>query len=99
MGRNPHHHACSFCNSLSSAMQAYLSGGSGKHLIAASNAFDMIARTQSFATGGWGPNESFVALGAGEFSRSLTTTHHSFETPCGQLRAFQARALSAASDA
>jgi DUF1680 family protein len=85
----PHHHAYSFCNSLSSAMQAYLSGGSRKHLIAASNAFDMIARTQSFATGGWGPNESFVAPGAGELSASLTTTHHSFETPCGSYAHFK----------
>jgi len=85
----PHHHAYSFCNSLSSAMQAYLSGGSRKHLIAASNAFHMIAQTQSFATGGWGPNESFVAPGAGEIFRSLNTSHHSFETPCGSYAHFK----------
>ncbi|HTX37174.1 MAG TPA: beta-L-arabinofuranosidase domain-containing protein [Bryobacteraceae bacterium] len=77
------HHAYSFCNSLSSAMQAYLAAGSRKHLLAARNAFDMIAATQSFATGGWGPNESFVAPGQGELFRSLTATHRGFETPCG----------------
>ena len=76
------HHAYSFCNSLSSAMQAYLSTGSSKHLHAAQNAFAMI-RAQSFATGGWGPNESFVEPGTGALKASLTGTRHSFETPCG----------------
>ncbi len=76
------HHAYSFCNSLSSAMQAYLSAGSEKHLRAARNAFGMI-RAQSFATGGWGPDESFVEPGTGALKASLTKTRHSFETPCG----------------
>jgi uncharacterized protein len=77
------HHAYSFCNSLSSAMQAYLSDGSTKHLRAAMNAFDMISTTQSFVTGGWGPNESFGAPGSGALYASLTSTHRGFETPCG----------------
>ncbi len=85
----PNHHAYSFCNSLSSAMQAYLADGSQKHFRAASNAFDMITTTQSFATGGWGPNESFVAPGKGELYASLTGTHHSFETPCGSYAHFK----------
>ena len=85
----PNHHAYSFCNSLSSAMQAYLVGGSGKHLLAARNAFDMIDRTQSFATGGWGPNESFVAPRKGDLQRSLATTHRGFETPCGSSAHFK----------
>jgi hypothetical protein len=85
----PRHHAYSFCNSLSSAMQAYLSGGSRKHFLAACNAFDMIVQTQSFATGGWGPNESFVEPGKGELYRTLTTTHHGFETPCGSYAHFK----------
>src|SRR5580698_4542153 len=71
-----HRHAYSFCNVLSSAMQAYLSTGSQKHLRAASNAFRMIATTQSFATGGWGPNESFVEPGSDALYASLTGTHH-----------------------
>ena len=84
-----HHHAYSFCNSLSSAMQAYLVGGNKKYLHAARNAFDMILQTQSFTTGGWGPNESFVEPGKGELYRSLTATHRSFETPCGSYAHFK----------
>jgi DUF1680 family protein len=83
------HHAYSFCNALSSAMQAYLVTGSGKHLRAASNAFDMIASTQSFATGGWGPNESFSAPGSGVLYDSLSSTHRGFETPCGSYAHFK----------
>ncbi|MBV8819648.1 MAG: glycoside hydrolase family 127 protein, partial [Acidobacteriaceae bacterium] len=83
------HHAYSFCNALSSAMQAYLTNASRKHLEAAKNAFDMITTTQSFATGAWGPNESFVAPGSGELYKSLTTTHRGFETPCGSYAHFK----------
>jgi uncharacterized protein len=83
------HHAYSFCNALSSAMQAYLSTGSQKHLRAASNAFDMIAATQSYATGGWGPDESFRAPGSGDLYASLTKTHKGFETPCGSYAHFK----------
>jgi uncharacterized protein len=83
------HHAYSFCNALSSAMQAYLSTGSQKHLRAASNAFDMITATQSFATGGWGPDESFSAPDAGALYKSLTGTHRGFETPCGSYAHFK----------
>jgi len=82
------HHAYSFCNSLSSAMQAYLSDGSQKHLRAASNAFEMIT-AQSYATGGWGPDESFRAPGSGAMFASLTNTKHSFETPCGSYAHFK----------
>ena len=83
------HHAYSFCNALSSAMQAYLATGSLKHLRAASNAFDMISATQSFATGGWGPNESFNAPDSDALFRSLTGTHRGFETPCGSYAHFK----------
>jgi hypothetical protein len=85
----PNHHAYSFCNALSSAMQAYLADGSQKHLRAASNAFRMIADTQSFATGGWGPNESFVAPGSDALYTSLAGTHRGFETPCGTYAHFK----------
>ncbi|HVJ07652.1 MAG TPA: beta-L-arabinofuranosidase domain-containing protein [Acidisarcina sp.] len=83
------HHAYSFCNALSSAMQAYIVTGSRKHLRAASNAFDMITATQSFATGGWGPDESFRAPESGDLYASLAHTHHSFETPCGSYAHFK----------
>ncbi|HEX5235527.1 MAG TPA: beta-L-arabinofuranosidase domain-containing protein [Silvibacterium sp.] len=83
------HHAYSFCNALSSAMQAYISTGSRKHLLAAKNAFEMIASGESFATGGWGPNESFSAPGSGKLYESLSHTHAGFETPCGSYAHFK----------
>ncbi len=83
------HHAYSFCNALSSAMQAYIVTGSRMHLKAARNAFDMITTTQSFATGGWGPNESFSEPGSGTLYKSLTETHRGFETPCGSYAHFK----------
>jgi DUF1680 family protein len=76
------HHAYSYVNALCSAMQAYMVGGSRKHLAAASNAFDMLQQ-QSFATGGWGPDEQLRKPGTDDVFRSLTSSHHSFETPCG----------------
>jgi uncharacterized protein len=48
-------HAYSHVNAFSSAMQAYLVLGSEKHLHAAQNGFEFLRSTQSFATGGWGP--------------------------------------------
>lgn len=83
------HHAYSFCNSMSSAMRTYLADGEEKYLRAGTNGFNMIDRTQSFATGGWGPNESFSAPGGGKLFSSLTGTHASFETPCGSYAHFK----------
>jgi len=85
----PDHHAYSFCNALSSAMQAYMVGGSEKHLRAATNAHQMILATQSYATGGWGPDESFRTPNAGALYASLANTKHSFETPCGSYAHFK----------
>jgi uncharacterized protein len=81
-------HAYSYVNSLCSAMQAYLTLGSAKHLRAASNAFEML-KAQSFATGGWGPDEQLRAPGSGDVAVSLTDTHNSFETPCGSYAHFK----------
>jgi DUF1680 family protein len=81
-------HAYSYVNSLCSAMQAYLTLGSAKHLRAASNAFEML-RAQSFATGGWGPNEFLSGPEGSELVTSLTNTHSSFETPCGSYAHFK----------
>ncbi|MES1197136.1 MAG: beta-L-arabinofuranosidase domain-containing protein [Pseudomonadota bacterium] len=77
-----HHHAYSHLNSLNSAMQSYLVDGNEKHLRAAKNGYDFIL-AQSFATGGWGPNEGFVEAGSTALGDSLTGTHASFEAPCG----------------
>ena len=81
-------HAYSHVNSLSSAMQAYLTLGSEKHLRAASNAFEMLSR-QSFATGGWGPDDRLPAPNRDDVAASLTRTHASFETPCGSYAHFK----------
>ncbi len=84
----PGRHAYSHVNALSSAMQAYLVDGDPKHLQAAKNGFDFVV-AQSFATGGWGPNEGFVVPGSGALGDSLGTTHASFETPCGAYGHFK----------
>ena len=81
-------HAYSYVNSLNSAMMAYLAAGSEKHLRAARNGFAML-EAQSFATGGWGPDEKLRAPGSGDLGESLTQTHHSFETPCGSYAHFK----------
>ncbi len=75
-------HAYSYVNALSSAMQAYLILGSEKHLAAAKHGFDLLA-AQSFATGGWGPDEQLREPASDDLFLSLTRTHNSFETPCG----------------
>ncbi len=82
-------HAYSHVNALSSASQAYLVLGSEKHLRAARNGFEFVRTTQSFATGGWGPDETFRKPGSGDMGASLTKTHSSFETPCGSYGHFK----------
>ena len=85
----PGKHAYSHVNALSSAMQAYLTLGSDKHLRAATNGFDFLRSTQSFATGGWGPDETLRKPGSGDLGESLAKTHASFETPCGSYGHFK----------
>jgi len=85
----PGEHAYSHVNALSSAMQAYLVLGSEKHFHAAHNAFQFLLSTQSFATGGWGPDESFRKPWSGELGESLKTSHAGFETPCGAYGHFK----------
>jgi uncharacterized protein len=85
----PGRHAYSHVNALSSALQAYLVDADEKHLRAARNGFDFVL-AQSFATGGWGPNEAFVVPGSGALGDSLSSTHASFETPCGAYGHFKA---------
>ena len=85
----PFEHAYSHVNAFSSAMQAYITLGSEKHLRAAKNGFEMLLATQSFATGGWGPDESFGEPERGQLGDSLRSTHASFETPCGAYGHFK----------
>jgi len=84
----PGEHAYSHVNALSSAMQAYLVLGDEKYLSAARNGLQFV-HEQSYATGGWGPDEAFVPPGKGLLNDSLGTTHASFETPCGSYGHFK----------
>jgi uncharacterized protein len=61
---------------------------SEKHLRAARNGFEMLSN-QSFATGGWGPDEQLRAPDASDMYDSLTRSHASFETPCGSYAHFK----------
>ncbi len=85
----PGRHAYSHTNALSSAARAYLVLGDVKYLEAIRNAWDMIEQTQQFASGGWGPNETFVEPNRGKLGESLTGTHAHFETPCGAYAHFK----------
>jgi DUF1680 family protein len=84
----PGKHAYSHVNALSSAARAHLSLGKPMYLAAAQQGFAMVA-AQSFATGGWGPDEHFVIPGSGALGASLVDQHKSFETPCGAYAHFK----------
>ena len=84
----PGEHAYSHVNALSSAMQSYLVLGQEKYLRAARNGLRMV-QEQSYATGGWGPDEAFVVPGRGLMEASLGTTHANFETVCGAYGHFK----------
>ena len=78
----PGRHAYSHMNALASAAESYIVDGDPRHLAAARNGMRFIEE-QSFATGGWGPNEGYVTPGSGKLGDSLDKTHASFEAPCG----------------
>jgi DUF1680 family protein len=82
-------HAYSHVNALSSAIQAFLATGDDNYLAAARNGFAFVD-AQSFATGGWGPNEELLAADDHEtLFALLKDTHRSFETPCGAYAHFK----------
>ena len=84
----PGQHAYSHVNALCSAMQSYFVDGSGMHLAAARNGFRFVSE-QSYATGGWGPNEGFQKPDTDDLANTLDHTHASFETPCGAYGQFK----------
>src|SRR5260221_1227058 len=69
-------------------MAAYLTLGSARHLRAAQHGFALLSG-QSYATGGWGPDETLRAPGSSDLYSSLSDTHNSFETPCGSYAHFK----------
>lgn len=103
-GRN----ALAHMNALGSAAKAYLVLGEERYLQAAKKGFEFV-EAQSYATGGWGPNECFIPqwrpFGEAVISKgwmpeiktlgeSLTRTHWHFQTPtCADAHLTLARYL------
>ena len=94
----PGKHAYSHVNGLSSAVQAYLSLGAPMYLAAAQQGFEMIA-AQSFATGGWGPDEHFVVPGSGALGQSLADRPRVLKRRAAPMRISSSRAICCASRA
>jgi hypothetical protein len=78
----PGRHAYSHVMALNSAARAYVELGDPRYRAAAANGWKFL-EMQSYASGGWGPNETLVRPGTGALAASLTTTDNHFETPCG----------------
>jgi uncharacterized protein len=85
----PGRHAYSHAIALSSAAKARLVLGEQKYLRAMTSAWNLLAANQQYATGGWGPNETFIEPHKGQLYSSLHTTADHFETPCGSYAAIK----------
>ena len=85
----PGRHAYSHVIALSSAGKARLVLGDEKYLRTMQNASHLLQSAQQFATGGWGPNETFIEPHKGQLYASLHTTSDHFETPCGSYAAIK----------
>jgi len=81
-------HAYSHVNTLSSAAMTYAVTGESQYLTTCVRAYDYFQRTQCYATGGYGPNESLVRPD-GSLGRSLEESLDTFETPCGSWSIFK----------
>ncbi|MGA2536500.1 MAG: beta-L-arabinofuranosidase domain-containing protein [Terracidiphilus sp.] len=85
----PGRHAYSHAIALSSAGKAHLVLGEEKYLKSMKNAWGFLATSQQYASGGWGPNETFIEPHKGMLYESLHTTEDHFETPCGSYAAMK----------
>lgn len=81
-------HAYSHVNTFSSAAMAYEVSGDPSYLRILRNAYDYLQQTQCYATGGYGPNERFMAPG-GSLGRALDTRSDTCETVCGSWAGFK----------
>jgi len=81
-------HAYSHTNAFSSAAMAYVVSGEARFLHAARNGFDYLQQHQCYATGGYGPNERYMAP-TGALGRALDTRSDTFETSCGSWAGFK----------
>jgi DUF1680 family protein len=81
-------HAYSHCNSFSSAALAYDVTGDAKYLRILTNFYDWMQKRQTYATGGYGPDERFV-YSDGALGDSLEVYSASFECPCCSWAGFK----------
>jgi uncharacterized protein len=81
-------HAYSHVNTFASAAAAHEATGDPGYLDTIRNAYDYLQRHQCFATGGYGPNERFMALD-GSLGRALETRSDTCETSCGSWAGFK----------
>ena len=81
-------HAYSHVNTFSSAAMAYEISGDASYLRILRNAYDYLQQTQCYATGGYGPNERFMAPG-GSLGKALETRSDTCETVCGSWAGFK----------
>jgi hypothetical protein len=81
-------HAYSHVNTFSSAAAACEATGDPSYLDVIRNAYDYLQSHQCYATGGFGPNERFMALD-GSLGRALETRSDTFETSCGSWAGFK----------
>ena len=81
-------HAYSHVNTFSSAAMTYAVTGDSTYLRIIKNAYDFLQNTQCYATGGYGPNERFMASD-GSLGKALETRSDTFETLCGSWGGFK----------
>jgi uncharacterized protein len=81
-------HAYSHCNTFSSAALAYDVSGDARYLAIMRNFYDWMQKRQTYATGGYGPDERFV-FSDGALGDSLEIYSASFECPCDSWAAFK----------
>lgn len=81
------HHGYSHLNTLNGAATAYLVSGDDKYKEIIKKAYGFFNETQTFATGGFGPDERL--LPKDKLVEALRNTHNSFETQCGSWAIFK----------
>ncbi len=81
-------HAYSHTNAFGSAAMAFEVSGDPRYLTIASHGYDYLQQHQCFATGGYGPNERYMAVD-GSLGKALETRSDTFETSCGSWAGFK----------
>ncbi|MFE5258623.1 beta-L-arabinofuranosidase domain-containing protein [Streptomyces coelicoflavus] len=82
-------HAYSHVNSINGAAMAYVATGEPRMLDIAVNAHDYFTRTQTYASGGYGPIEHLVTPEAGRLGEGLEHSWNHAEIGCGTWGGFK----------